>query len=127
MEVKGFEVTATFYNDAKFPRGFKKSGEFTIGESDLLHKYGQAMQALHNGSRKPVTDDEKNFVAACKGSKEAESPLEKVWLKYQLKIGKKVIINAFGSNTPVVKDSNDDDSDDDDLITELDEDLELED
>jgi len=105
MNVEGFEITAVFYDDANFPHGFNRSGDFSILESDVLHQYGRAMKALSKEERKPVTSDEKRFVAVCKGERRAESLLERTWLKYLDKISNQVVISAFGSSAVVKEDT----------------------
>ncbi|WP_373777798.1 DUF413 domain-containing protein [Glaesserella sp.] len=80
---ESFSVTRRFFDDKNYPRGFSRHGDYTIRESQTLEQFGQACLALESGSRKPVTAEEKHFVAAIKGEKEAETFLEKVWIKYR--------------------------------------------
>ena len=103
MELKGFETSSLFYDDANFPRGFSKSGDFTIAEADALHQYGHAMNALQNGKRKPATDEEKVFVAVCLGKQAPTSTAERAWIKYQEKLNNKISVSAFGSIPSVAK------------------------
>ena len=35
-----------FYDDKNFPRGFNRSGVFTISEASVLENYGRSMRAL---------------------------------------------------------------------------------
>ena len=114
MDIEGFESVGTYYDDANFPRGFSKSGEFTITESDLLHKYGLSLSALESGERSPATAQEKHFIAVCRGDKEPDSQLERTWLKYRSKLGVKPLVSAFGSaHAEVVIDEADFEPDDD--------------
>ncbi|USD67594.1 DUF413 domain-containing protein [Vibrio sp. SCSIO 43136] len=71
-----------FYDDKAFPRGFAKSGNFTLVEEELLIYYGQTMLALEQGSLLPENAEEKHFLKALKDPKKANSKLETVWLKY---------------------------------------------
>ncbi|RKS84545.1 hypothetical protein DES39_2104 [Orbus hercynius] len=71
-----------FFDNKNYPRGFSRHGDFTIKESQLLEKYGVAFKELDSEIRKPLTVDEKAFVAVCRGKKEASNEYEKVWLKY---------------------------------------------
>ncbi|MFA7554349.1 MAG: DUF413 domain-containing protein [Spongiibacteraceae bacterium] len=100
MTIEGFQSLGIYYDDVNFPKGFSKSGEFTISESDLLHKYGSSLMALEKGTATASTDEELQFVAVCQGQREAESKLERLWLKYRSKCGSKKWINAFGSAKP---------------------------
>lgn len=80
---ESFSVTRRFFDDKNYPRGFSRHGDYTIRESQTLEQFGQACLALENGERKPATAEEKQFVAVMKGEREAETTLEKVWLKYR--------------------------------------------
>lgn len=40
-----------FYDDANFPKGFKRSGDFTNKEAELLELHGHAMKNLAEGKR----------------------------------------------------------------------------
>ena len=79
-----------FIDRAKFPYGFKKSGDFSIPEADLLTRYGKILLELETGALQPESEDEKHFVAFTSGSVPAENALEKAWQKYvQLARGKR--------------------------------------
>ncbi|GLP97184.1 DUF413 domain-containing protein [Paraferrimonas sedimenticola] len=71
-----------FYDDVAFPRGFAKSGNFTLLESELLTNYGDTMRALESGLLAPANAEERQFVKSLKDPKRARSRLERVWLKY---------------------------------------------
>ncbi|MCE0495115.1 DUF413 domain-containing protein [Vibrio salinus] len=71
-----------FYDTKKFPRGFAKSGDFTITEEDLLIHFGDTMLHIESGELSPVNNEEKHFLAVLNNEKAAETKLEKVWLKY---------------------------------------------
>lgn len=47
--IHGFIAEAPFYDDAHFPRGFSKSGNFTIIESELLTQVGKRLFMLEQG------------------------------------------------------------------------------
>ncbi|MCX9525385.1 DUF413 domain-containing protein, partial [Vibrio cholerae] len=38
-----------FFDTKKFPRGFAKSGDFTLAEEDILTRYGDTMLGLESG------------------------------------------------------------------------------
>lgn len=79
-----------FTDRAKFPYGFRKSGDFSIAEADLLSKYGHSLLGLESGELTPETDDEVHFVEFTQGKAEAANGLEKTWNKYiRLARGKK--------------------------------------
>lgn len=85
---ESFSVTRRFFDDKNYPRGFSRHGDYTIKESQILEQFGQACFELENGQRKPATPEEKHFVAVCKGDADAETLLEKTWLKYRSRITK---------------------------------------
>ncbi|MEZ8826338.1 DUF413 domain-containing protein [Vibrio sp. 10N.261.55.A7] len=90
-----------FYDNSKFPRGFAKSGDFTLAEEELLTLYGDTMKALESGEITPENAEEKQFVKALKSPQKAKSKLEKVWLKYiQLTRGKKRFHSLSSSTRP---------------------------
>lgn len=74
--------TKLFTDRVKFPYGFKKSGDFSISEAELLSYYGFTLFKLEQGEIKPETADEKHFLAVVKGKATATTLLEKTWLKY---------------------------------------------
>lgn len=71
-----------FYDDKAFPRGFAKSGNFTIMEEELLINYGDTLYGLEQGNIEPENSEEKHFLKALKDPKKANSKLETTWLKY---------------------------------------------
>ncbi|KFZ38682.1 hypothetical protein HR45_04455 [Shewanella mangrovi] len=84
-----FSSDRRFYDDANFPRGFKRSGDFTHKEAELLETYGVAMRALASGSRSAINEEEQHFIDAAKGHTAPTSTLEKLWQKYlKLSMGK---------------------------------------
>ena len=42
-----FESEKRFNDLQHFPRGIRRSGNFTVGESDLLERHGHAMMELY--------------------------------------------------------------------------------
>ncbi|WP_018982029.1 DUF413 domain-containing protein [Salinimonas chungwhensis] len=79
-----------FMDRAKFPYGFRKSGDFSICEADLLSRYGTTLLALEKQELSPQSQDEKQFVDFVQGKAAAQTTLEKAWQKYvQLARGKR--------------------------------------
>ncbi|PJC87092.1 hypothetical protein CSW98_04075 [Vibrio sp. HA2012] len=71
-----------FYDNKAFPRGFAKSGNFTIMEEELLIYYGDTMSGLEAGTLQPENKEEEHFVKVLEDHGKAKTKLEKVWLKY---------------------------------------------
>ncbi|MBY6018980.1 DUF413 domain-containing protein [Ferrimonas balearica] len=111
---QSFSSEQKFFDNRHFPRGFRRSGTFTINEADLLERHGQAMQALSNGSRAPLSEDEQHFVEFVQGKVEGCTPLERLWAKYLKASQGKRLITISGSPRGTNDDS-DDSSNSDDL------------
>ena len=82
-----FESEKRFNDLQHFPRGIRRSGNFTVSESDLLERHGHAMMELYQGKREPKDDVEAVFVERVKADDAAGNPFAKVWLKYIKVIG----------------------------------------
>ncbi|GGQ34719.1 DUF413 domain-containing protein [Shewanella litoralis] len=77
-----FRSTKRFYDDANFPKGFKRCGDFTSKEADLLEQHGQAMKNLAEGNQLPCNVDEDQFVKVANGQLPASTTMELLWAKY---------------------------------------------
>lgn len=90
-----------FFDNKKFPRGFAKSGDFTLVEEDILTRYGDTMQNLESGIIQPENAEEAHFLSVVQNQTEAESKLERVWLKYiKLARGRKRFHTLNGRSKP---------------------------
>ena len=81
--INGFLPANNFYDDANFPRGFKRTGDFTIAEADLLTNVGSRLFALEQAISKPENQVEENFVNMCQMNHEGKTEIEKLWQKYK--------------------------------------------
>ncbi len=86
---QSFVAKRRFFDDRNFPKGFTRSGRFTLAEGNLLEKHGASMQELEEGIRQPVNEEEQRFLQVCKGEAEAISTFEKTWMKYKQRIQEK--------------------------------------
>lgn len=80
--IPSFYSNRRFYGDERYPYGLDRSGEFTREQAALLIQHGCAYQALANGERPPVTDEEVAFIEFCQGGREPQSNHEKAWKTY---------------------------------------------
>ncbi|WP_163933678.1 DUF413 domain-containing protein [Paraferrimonas sp. SM1919] len=71
-----------FFDDKNFPRGFAKSGDFTLKEHDILTDYGDTLQNLMAGNLQPENNEEANFLKVCDKPAKAKSAIERAWVKY---------------------------------------------
>ncbi len=104
MELRGFETSTPFYDDVNFPRGFRRSGDFSIVEADALHAFGKSMLMLSRLERKPKTPQEERFLAVCQGDEVAENAAERAWVKYQAKLSEAESYVSFLSGSQAVSD-----------------------
>ncbi|MFC3095740.1 DUF413 domain-containing protein [Alteromonas sediminis] len=104
--MNGFRQTSKTFLDAKnYPRGFKKSGDFSIAESDILSQLGVTLEGLSNGSLQPESEEELRLVSVLQGQAEAESKVEKTWLKYKkLTLTPRKFYTLYSSNRSVTTD-----------------------
>ena len=93
----------TYFDDVYFPRGFNRSGEFTVTESMILNDYGHTMSGLSKGDLTPLNAEEEHFIQAVRGEVEAITQLEKAWLKYQSLTKPKVTYTINGRYKPTVE------------------------
>ncbi|MCE9957899.1 MULTISPECIES: DUF413 domain-containing protein [Aeromonas] len=84
-----FESDKRFNDFKHFPRGLRRSGEFTVAEADSLEKYGTVMLALYQGNLAPRDDVETAFIEQVKSGAAGSNPHAKVWFKYLKVIGPK--------------------------------------
>ncbi|MCW8108240.1 DUF413 domain-containing protein [Alteromonas ponticola] len=91
MRAPDIRISAKPFIDRQhFPYGFRKSGDFSIAESDLLTQYGKNLLAFESGELAPETEDEKHFLDFIQGKTAATNAVEKAWQKYvHLARGKK--------------------------------------
>ena len=88
-----------FYDNTKFPRGFAKSGDFTLAEEEILTLYGDTMLGLETGELSPQNAEEKHFIKVIENPIKAKTKLERLWLKYtQLARGRKRFHTLNGRN-----------------------------
>jgi hypothetical protein len=120
MAITGFEPSKPFFDDKNFPRGFSKSGEFTINEANILTTYGAQLKALQDGIVAPSTNEQKRFLLAISGEVPVETPLEKAWLRYCDKVNRpRRMVSAFGSTIVAEEADSEDDAELDSIDGEL--------
>lgn len=92
---------STYFDDANFPRGFSRSGEFNVAESKILSDYGITLKNLVSGSLEPSNSEENRFIQVFERRTEAESQIEKTWQKYlELTMTPKKFQSIYGSHRP---------------------------
>jgi uncharacterized protein YifE (UPF0438 family) len=91
-----------FFDDKHFPQGFSRSGDFTVPEAKLLTEFGLRLKELAEQKVSAENDDEQRFLQVISGSEEAESSIEKVWLKYVTISKPKSFTSIYGAHKPDV-------------------------
>ena len=81
--MNGFKVVDLFYDDTNFPRGFNKSGDFSIGESEILTTLGRRLFMLENKFSLPENEIEEHFVRILRTQEQPQTEVERVWIKYK--------------------------------------------
>lgn len=104
---QSFVANRRFFDDRNFPRGFTRSGRFTLAEGNLLEKHGLAMQELEQGVRQPANDEEQRFLLVCRGEAEANTVYEKTWLKYKQRLAEKRKFHTVFSKKRIADGSDD--------------------
>lgn len=79
----GFKTESPFYDDVHFPRGFNKTGDFTIAEAEILTDIGRRLHMLEQEVCTPTNKVEKQFSQMCKEQSEGQTRIELLWQKYK--------------------------------------------
>lgn len=82
MKVDIRKQNINFFDDLNFPKGFRRSGLFTVLEAEFLTQNGHLMAALANEQLSPQNDQEEEFVAAINSGIPSSQLSVKVWKKY---------------------------------------------
>ncbi|KPH56866.1 hypothetical protein AMS58_19550 [Pseudoalteromonas porphyrae] len=79
---QAFVSQRQFYDDYNFPRGFSRSGNFTLLEASILEQHGVVLQGLYNKTLEPQNEIQEQFISVTAGSQEPTNPIERAWIKY---------------------------------------------
>ncbi|BDY03340.1 DUF413 domain-containing protein [Ferrimonas sp. YFM] len=123
-QIEGFQPAGRFFDDKHFPRGFARSGHFTMKESDLLEQYGRRLKALAEGTQPPATPQEEQFISMARGERPAETVLEQAWTKYIAKSQRRKLF-TMSSKSSSADEGDDDDGGSEDLTSDQDGIMEL--
>lgn len=94
------------FRDSKaFPRGFAKSGHFTIAEAELLTHYGDTLIQLESGKLIAEGEQEQHFLEVLEDNSKANTKLEKTWLKYIKHARGRASFHTLYSSKPSEKES----------------------
>lgn len=83
MSQEAFASKCMFYDSVNYPHGFARSGVFTKRESEILSSCGYVITQLLKGDMEPQNFTQKDFIKVVSGKRDAESEVEKAWMKYQ--------------------------------------------
>lgn len=116
-------LSRLFSDPKNYPRGFRRSGDFSIKEADALEQYGNLIVALEAGDYVASDDEDQHLLAVLRGQEEAETLATKAWVKYVKCINRPKYGSIYGTKKVCAEsdESVDDDSeidiDDDSLDT----------
>ncbi|AOT07132.1 DUF413 domain-containing protein [Pseudoalteromonas luteoviolacea] len=79
---EAFAASKPFYDDRHFPRGFSRSGHFTLLESELLQQHGHLLRSLQKQELKPINPLQQQFLNTFSQQTPPTNRIEKVWSKY---------------------------------------------
>ena len=79
---QAFASQRQFYDDQNFPRGFGRSGHFTLLEADILEQHGVVLKGLYNKTLEPQNEFQTQFVQVVTGNLDATNAIERAWVKY---------------------------------------------
>lgn len=90
-EFAEFTCNRAFYDNKHYPRGFSRSGDFSLKEAQVLTRYGSLLNSLMEGKVAPANEYQSHFVQVTRGEAAPEHPLEKLWLKYLDKVSRPIV------------------------------------
>lgn len=99
-----------YFDNKHFPRGFSRSGEFTIKEAQILEAYGRTMQGLMEQTISPEDEEEKLFLQALANEDDKSSVYANCWRKYMKKTQPRRSYTLCGTNKSSSSYDEDDDS-----------------
>lgn len=79
---QAFVSQRQFYDDQNFPRGFSRSGNFTLLEASILEQHGVVLKGLYNKTLEPQNEIQEQFFAVVSGNQEPTNAIERAWIKY---------------------------------------------
>ncbi len=92
-----FESDKQFNDFDHFPRGIRRSGRFSIKESNMLEECGEVMMQLYHGTATPKDKVEKTFLEQVQSTNVATDPYAKVFKKYLREISPRKTHNLTSS------------------------------
>lgn len=79
---QAFVSQRQFFDDKNFPRGFSRSGNFTLLEASILEQHGIILNGLYNKSLAPQNEIQEQFLKVINGESAVSNSIERAWLKY---------------------------------------------
>ena len=77
-----FQSDSKFWATNFFPKGINRSGHFNKEQAGLLENHGKAYEALTDGTRDPIGEEETAFLSVFKGEREAQTKHERTWKRF---------------------------------------------
>lgn len=115
------DLVYRLFSDVKnYPRGFRRSGDFSIKEAEALEQLGNLIIALEKGEYQATDEEDHHIVAVLRGEVPADSYATKAWKKYIARINRPKLGSIYGTkiNSDDVDDADDGDIDDLDLSSD---------
>ncbi len=113
MCVDDFVSGHKFYDSKNYSVSFRRSGDFSINESDVLERCGYVITQLMEGKITAENASQERMLELFKGGREADTVVEKAWSKYLYAINHPKYLTVLASTNRDVEEAYDSDSDSD--------------
>lgn len=99
MDYQSFVSGKRFFDNVHFPRGFNRSGIFSVKEADILTATGVVVRQLAESTIEPADEAQADIQRVLLGTKEPETSFEKMWSKYYRHISTRRCPLSLSSST----------------------------
>ncbi len=105
LNIQAFESGCQFYDAVHFPHGFNRAGVFTRTEAEILSRCGFTIKQLSDYSKEPESEEQQRMLTVIHGEAEAESMVERTWIKYLQHIQNRGLMRVYGLSSGDTGDS----------------------
>jgi uncharacterized protein YifE (UPF0438 family) len=88
--------TRIFSDFKNYPKGFQRSGDFSIKESQALEQFGHYIMALESGEIDAQDEEDHHIIAVLRGEEEPNTLATKAWKKYIARINRPKLGSIYG-------------------------------
>ena len=100
MQTREYWLGRRFYDKQRYPFGFSRAGDFSIGQSKLLEEHGELIKALLEGQVSNPTIEDLQLKESIENNDSVNAgELGRTWLKYTSVKREIVTVSASSSET----------------------------